>query len=498
MKHKRLTITFISLALGLGFNWLFFDKTLGLSVVIYTLLILGCMFYLAKEYKNPLNRSVYWLAPVAVFFASMVFVRANQFLAFINVCLVTYFLLLVARLNSRPTTPLSQYGFSQYANAVGSTSIRIMREACRFMIWPVTNRKMMVPRSRYTPVIRGILLSLPILFVFLLLLSSADLVFNKYVSALFDFPFTFSVAPETVFRWGFIGLVTSLFMGAYAMIFMPSSPPDAETAPTKRQLALGVTESSIILGSVGLLFLAFVIVQLTYLFGGSAQIVSTGFTYAEYARKGFFELIAVAVISLVFILVLKKMTRAHTAHHARIFTWLGGLLIAEVLVIMASAHMRLNLYEVAYGFTTLRLWSHLFILWLVVAFGLLLASIIRRKNEKRFAFHLCISIICFFAVINTINPDAFIARQNINRFYKTGKLDTTYLGTLSEDAVPVIAELLDSPKKDVQKNAAAILRNHQNTYSSHSTGWQSFNLAKQRADSIYRDKTKEIEAENIY
>jgi hypothetical protein len=158
------------------------------------------------------------------------------------------------------------------------------------------------------------------------------------------------------------------------------------------------------------------------------------------------------------------------------------------MIIVASAHLRLDLYEEAYGFTTLRLWSHLSILWLVAAFILLLIHIIREKDEKNLAFQLFISVLCFFAVINIINPDAFIARQNIQRFKDTGKLDKDYLSTLSEDSTPEIAKSLNSPNKDLQQAASDILAQQQRYLDNYRNHWQSANLAAHRAENIFQGK----------
>jgi hypothetical protein len=494
MKQPTIPILLISLLLGLAFDWFFYSKLPGISVFIYTALILGFTFYLARQFKSTLNKSIYWLVPVALFFSLMVFVRANLFLAVMNIFLVIYLLILVARLSRQPHTKLRQYEILQYFSPLIILPIGILNELFKILQRLMNNRNAKVHKSSYIPILRGFILSLPILIIFLLLLSSADLIFKEYINSFFDF----SVAPESIFRWGLIGFVTSLFIGAYALIFMPTSAAETKPTHSTKKFDLGTTESSIILGSVSLLFFVFVAIQLAYLFGGSDQIASTGYTYAEYARKGFFELIVVAAISLLLIWTIKKTTSFRTTSQRLVFKWLSAILMVEVTVIMLSAHMRLNLYEEAYGFTMLRLLSHLFIAWLAFAFVLLLVHIVMEKNEKNFALHLFISALCFFALINLINPDDFIARQNIDRFNSVGKIDLYYLSNLSEDAVPVISGLLEHPNKDLQKSAASIMQKQKQFTVNHIANWQSTNLARQRADQIFRDNTAQIEASKSY
>jgi hypothetical protein len=481
LQRRALPIALTALSLGLIFDWFFYGKLPGISVLLYTALILGITFGLARQFQQPLNKSMYWLTPVALFFALMVFVRANLFLAFINICLVIYLLLVVAQLATRPRTGLQRFEIPEYFQLIISVPLRIVGEFFQFLSKALNRRTASIPKSSATPIVRGLLLSLPILAVFLILLSSADLVFKQYVTDIFNPSFS----PESIFRWCLIAFVTSLFIGAFALIFMPSVRPESTETPTTKKFDLGATEAMIILGSVSLLFLLFLFVQFAYLFGGSHQVAS-GYTYSEYARKGFFELMAVAAISLALLLNIKNGTALHTATQKQTFKWLSGVLIAEVMVIMASAHLRLSLYEKAYGFTTLRLWSHVFMLWLVAAFVLLAVYIIRESNSKQFNFQLFISILCFFALINIINPDAFIARENIKRYHTTGKLDVPYLGTLSEDAAPAIAELFDQPNRTVQLKTFNILRQQYESAERNTAHWQSANLARQQAEHIFQ------------
>lgn len=491
MKQKAVPIAMSGLLLGLIFDWFFYEKAPGVSVFLYTILILGFTGFFMWQFERPVNKTLYWLAPLTLFFSFMVFVRASPFLTLINICLVIYLLLIILRLVRDPDASLNQLTIPKYIALAFRTPLAIMQRALQFFLGALSNRR--APKSSVLPIVRGLLISLPILFIFLLLLSSADAVFKQFVDGLFDF----HIAPETVSHLLLIGFVSSLFIGAFALIFMSSNEPEAKMFPDGVGLKLGATESSVILGSVSALFFLFVMIQLAYLFGGADQVASTGQTYAEYARKGFFELIAVAAISLVLILTVKRVVVFRAASQKTTFKWLSGILIAEVLVIMLSAHMRLNLYEEAYGFTSLRLLSHMFIFWLAIAFGLLLFHIITNSREQKFAFQLFVGVMGFFVLINLINPDSFIARQNISRFHETGKIDMYYLSNLSEDATPAIARLLEAKDERVQKSAANILY-RQKEYGADTGNWQSVNIAKENAKQVIRAHSTQVEAAKDY
>ena len=126
---------------------------------------------------------------------------------------------------------------------------------------------------------------------------------------------------------------------------------------------------------VDLLFLVFVGIQFAYLFGGQANITLEGYTYAEYTRRGFFELLTVSVLTLGLILTLHWLVRSETGRQKVIFKGLSSLMIALVLVILASAFQRLLLYEIAYGYTQLRLYSHIFMVWLALLFVWFLGTV---------------------------------------------------------------------------------------------------------------------------
>ena len=110
---------------------------------------------------------------------------------------------------------------------------------------------------------------------------------------------------------------------------------------------------------------------------------------------------------------------------------------------MASAFMRLGVYEQAYGFTRLRILVQAFIIWLTAIFLWLGYKIVRNTKDHLFVWGMFLSVLVFFAFFNLFNLDAFIAKRNINQFLSSGELDMKYLATLSTDAVPTLMPLLE-------------------------------------------------------
>jgi hypothetical protein len=211
---------------------------------------------------------------------------------------------------------------------------------------------------------------------------------------------------------------------------------------------LGFTESAIILGAVDMLFLLFVIVQFRYFFGGEANITAAGYTYSEYARRGFGELVTVAFLSLGMILLLGYFSKRESSYQKAGFNVLSAFLVAMLAVMLVSALQRLLLYENAYGFTRLRTYTHVFIPWL----GLLLLTFVvllfigRLRRIAPLSFLAGLGFILSMALLNI---DAFIVDRNVERFRQGEGIDVAYMISLSTDATPPLARFASEAPEDV-------------------------------------------------
>jgi Domain of unknown function (DUF4173) len=202
-----------------------------------------------------------------------------------------------------------------------------------------------------------------------------------------------------------------------------------------RQL-LARIEWALPLTALVVVFGAFVALQVAALYGGHDYVLRTaGLTYAEYAREGFVQLIVAAALTLLVI-----AGAARWARDQRLLRALLAMLCALTLVILASALTRLSVYEEAYGFTPARLVADAVILWLGVVFVLVLiaGAVGRGRWLPRVVVALSAAGMLAFAVSD---PDRRIADHNVDRFERTGRIDTTVLVTLSPDAAPALMRL---------------------------------------------------------
>jgi hypothetical protein len=280
-------------------------------------------------------------------------------------------------------------------------------------------------------VLRGVLLSLPPLLFFGFLFAEADGVFNAAFGRLFkfdDLDFTHLLL---------IGFFTFLAGGYLRGLLFGDEWKRAQRSRLTPS-GLGAIEAGTVLGLMDLLFLIFVFIQIRYLFGGSEHVkLTAGLTYSEYARSGFWALFAVAMILLPFLLVMQWLLRAEDSTAQRVYRWLAGIQIALLFVVMASAFERMHLYIREYGLSEDRLYPMAYMAWLAVVFVWFCLTILRGKREN-FAFGAMVAGFLLIAALNVINPDAQIARTNLQRAHRGNSFDSYYLNTLSADAVPVV------------------------------------------------------------
>ena len=234
---------------------------------------------------------------------------------------------------------------------------------------------------------------------------------------------------------------------------------ETPTAPVKRDwqnldssklpsvFTLGTVETVIILGLVNLLFAGFVAAQLPYLFGGMDLVQNTpGLGLADYARRGFGELVFVAALVLPMLLVSHWLVRRDGTRALGIYRILAGLQIALLFVIMASAVQRLLLLtgEFGYGLTTVRFYPMVFMIWLAVVFSWFAVTVLVRNARSRFAWGALWAAVVTLGATNLMNPHAFIASTNIQLMQQGREFDVFYNGSLSNDAVQTLINGLPS------------------------------------------------------
>ena len=334
-------------------------------------------------------------------------------------------------------------------------------------------------------VARGLFFALPLLLVFGALLSSADPVFARLLAETIDIDFGTLISHLLL-----AGVLTWLLGGWLRGTLL--APPHASPAVAPSRFSFGIVETTTVLGTVNLLFLAFVLVQLRYLFGGAAVVqVTPGLSFAEYARRGFFELVFVALLTLPMLLGTHAFLSRERERDVRVWRALAGSTLVLLAVIVASALERMRLYVSVYGLTDDRLYALAFMGWLGIVFALFAGTVLRDR-VRRFAIGSLASGWGVLAVLNLANPEALIARVNLSRADAAEKLDSVYLGGLGADALPVILPRLSSLP---ESQRCAIARSVLYRYVDEAEGdWRSWNRSRSRARRLATEHLGELRA----
>lgn len=420
----------------------------GVNVLLMTVAVLGAAWIVRRPGRAPDPLDA-WLPVTAVVLAAFVAIRADPFLMLLDVCAAAAF------------TGASVAAFSGLAVTRRSTSTVVVMG-----IW-VTGAAMAgsaqlidaarpfrrnVPWARPAwlgPVGRGLLLAVPLMTIFAVLFASADPIFDRVVGDLLGFDIDLGDLPGRVLfvagiAWLSGGLLSVAARGippVEAASLGAAAPPPAMTWSR----SLGTTEALVVLVAVDAVVGLFVGLQLAYLFGGLDTLAAAGMTYSSYARRGYFELVAAAALAGGILVALEYQIMVRTRRYLGLAIGLVGL----TLVVLASAVLRLQLYQDAYGWTELRLYVAVSIVAMALSLAVLAAFL--AMDRTRWLGH-AMAVIGVGALIglNAIAPAAFVAERNLQRIIDPSlvppegeaRLDADYLAVLPDDAIPVLVAAL--------------------------------------------------------
>ena len=404
---------------------------LGQAIWIVLALLAGLV--LERRGVVDVPRESYLLAAAAFLFAVALVVRdaepvfALDMLAVLSLIVLAAPRAVPARLTAAGVT---DYVRAAVDSAAGTLS-GALPAAARDIDWrtaPVRGRGRTIGAA-----LAGFAIIIPVLLIFGSLLSQADPLFERALKSIPILGLD-QIAPHVAT----IGAATWLVAGFVRWAFV-ATPYKGPAVPASGRIAFPAIGAAI--GAVALLFLAFVAVEARYLFAGDSLVRSlTGLSYAEYARRGFFELTWVTGLSIPLLLLADWLLEKADARGVRAFRAIAGAMVVLLAVILGSALFRLHLYVSAYGQTEARFYVTAFMIWLAGALLWFAATVLRGRRE-RFATGAYVMALVAAASLTLVNPDAMIARTNLARV-GDAHFDAAYLTTLSADALPVIESAL--------------------------------------------------------
>lgn len=404
------------------------------------------------------NRQAQAAAAAVLPFAACLVARTSPWLVLPNVISGTGLLLLSAVLAQ---------GGSIWELSVPRVVVRAAQAAVQPLLTPAfligSLRGEHRDRRRVGAFLRGIAIAVPLVVLLGALLASADAVF----ASIFEFDVGTWISHAALIGVGTIG------MGALIRLASVRSPQP----PSIEGKRLGVTEWTIVLGALDLLFAVFAVARLLAMSEGGRRVIeSAGLTYAEYARSGFFQLLAATAIAVAALAALRAA--AAKGEHERRFRLLGLLAVILTLAIVVSAFHRLVLYEDAFGLTMLRLYSHTAIVWVGLVLVLLGIVFLTRPQRPWLTPAAGLTALVLLLALNVMNPEAFVAKHNLADEHRSAKFDPIYLRELGDDAIPTIAENLDR----VDEDSRLLILDRLCPTHPQERGWAKFNLSRRRGE----------------
>ena len=319
----------------------------------------------------------------------------------------------------------------------------------------------------------GVLLAGVPLFVFGALFVSADQIFAEMLGTFVHMDleaFASRVALTAILSWLACGYLVGVSAGTRMEAVRRLRP---------RSFSLGVAEVGTALALVDLLFLAFVLVQFRYLFGGGAWVeITPELTYAAYARAGFFQLVAAVALAVPWLLLTHTLLAERGLRGRSVFAGFAGVQLVLLLIIVASAVQRMAAYQEAYGLTELRVIVTAILVWLT-AIVLWFGATVLSGRRDRFMFGVLTSGFLLVGSLQVLDPTGRVVRHNLDRITELEEVDAAYLSTLGSDAAPILVDRLGELPTEAQCVVANSLIRKWGP--ARSSDWRSFHWSEDRA-----------------
>jgi len=450
-KYNKYLLLFLSLVNSIIIVLLLYKSKLGINFFIINIVLTCIITYLAYIYKR-INFSLV-INNILLITLSSSFCITNskpiQIVAF-NLWGYLFFLNLYTLIK-----PNYKFEFWRYIAAPIEQFVMGLISP----VFPIFSKKFK-GKSEIIPIVMriavGAIIALPILCIFVALLASGDLVFQKIFEDIFSGYFI----KDSISIVMLVIVAFWITLGILYYNFHKKRKEAVKNEIKKKRKPKLFIESMTILLLVEFLFLIYNVVQITYMFGGE-KLIKKGISYSEYARSGFFELMISSIIAIILIGTLYKFTEAKNKREGIVLRVVSLFGIIELMPMLVSAFYRLYMYEDAYSFTRLRVYSHLLILYLFIILIIFAVKFLSRLKERVFIYTIQIVTYVSFIIISFINIDGFIVRANISN-YEAGKtsednFDPGYFYLLSYDSIPNQIDYFLSAKGERKEEIAYYL-----------------------------------------
>ena len=196
-------------------------------------------------------------------------------------------------------------------------------------------------------VIAGLIISVPFILVIMSLLRSADLYFSSFtdsLNSLFENIFDIDNVKKNII------VLLFYFISLYStFINIINNKENIEEPQEKKDFNEIISNTVLIM--INLVYVLFIISETSKLTGNFLELPEK-YTYAEYAREGFFQLLLVTFINIgiIFFYIYKTALLEKNKSVKKLL----GLLITFTIILIINSFYRMYLYMHTFGFTILR------------------------------------------------------------------------------------------------------------------------------------------------
>lgn len=416
------------------------DNPFGGFVFIVSLFIITTVilkFKGAKFHAMPILTSVF-----AIIISAALIISANEFLYFFayTFALAAYCYFIYANMGNSVKKGFSDLILADYIKALFVMPFCSMGQLFKGL-FPSNGKS----KGKFIlKLLIGIGLAIIPTSIVLVLLS-----YDKNFSAIIKNIFNFSFADifSHFISWGFaipIGMyVFGLFISsAYKKCNDVLTEEVCSNISGKIKIAPAITVLAAVIPLI-CIYIIFFISQWKYYVSGFTGVLPDEFSYAEYAREGFFQLCAVSVINLIIIIMTVLFMRCKNGRPPVLLKILSVIFSVFTLILISTAISKMVMYIDIYGLTQKRVYATWLMAVLAIIFILIaLKQFIPKLNAAAASIFVCVVL---FAVLSLSNVDALIARYNVNR-YINGSLesvDVDALEDLGDAAIPEMVRLAE-------------------------------------------------------
>jgi hypothetical protein len=422
----------ISLIFGILFTFFFYKTGLGINITFFTISMVILLSLIMKKLNVAIKKFTYFNYIAVILLGISSAFTSSDIIQFLN--LIGILLLLALSLIHQ------FFDDSKWDLAKSLFYLIKLPFLCIAMIAaPIVDcvsflkETKLFKNDKFRNISLGFLIALPLLWIIVGLLSSADLLFGKITGEVYDLLFSSNI---------FYIIIMTLFgfLACYCIIcgsVLKSGEEDKWKAMGKGDASIAITAVTLL----GIVYAVFCGIQLIYLFSNGLFVLPVEFTFAEYARRGFFELLVVTVINIMLMIICTMFFK-----ESKVLRFLLTFMTICTYIMIGSATYRMLLYIGAYNLTFLRLFVLLFLL--IDTF--VLAGVIISVYHKEFPlFKYCVTVITIsYIAFSLAKPDYFIASYHVNNKEKLNMDDIYYMTReLSLDAAPVVYPYITDEKK---------------------------------------------------